>query len=403
MQAESTINSGPSAGHTVRIVLAAIVVQLTLGTVYGWSVFVKPLMEANGWSRSNVTLAFSLAIFFLGIGAFLAGRKADRNPRQVAILGGLMLGSGILLAGYAVGLKSLALLYLGYGVLGGLGMGMGYLVPITVAIKWVPHRRGFISGLVVMGFGAGAVIIGTAGPGLIGHFGAGKTLMGMGLTFVILCSLAGQFLANPPSYAPKSASPDTDVALASLLRRREFRILWGMLFLNVVPGIALISQASPMAREMQALTPERAGTLVAVIAVFNGLGRVFWSSLSDVIGRRTVFLVMYAGQIAAFAALPFMPNVWWFGLLCSYILLCYGGGFGTMPAFTADLFGPHAVGRVYGPILTAWSAAGLASPLLYAFLREKTGAYHWPLYLTAGLLALACILPAWPDAARRKG
>lgn len=394
MEADSPVNSRPSSGSVVRIILAAVMIQLCLGTVYGWSVFVKPLMAANDWSQTQVTLTFSLAICFLGIGAFLIGPRADRDPRRVAILGGLLFGAGHLLAGCAVGAGSLIPLYLSYGVLGGLGMGLSYLVPISVAIKWVPQRRGFISGVIVMGFGAGAVLTGMAGPWLIGQFGVGRTLMGMGVVFALVCGLAGSLLVNPPSCSPTCHSGAGDaLSLRRILGQGKFWALWGMLFFNVSAGIALISQASPMAQNMHHLSEAAAGALVAGIAVFNGLGRVFWSSLSDKVGRRTVFLIMYASQILAFIALPSVPSAWLFTILCSYILLCYGGGFGTMPAFTADLFGSAAVGRVYGPVLTAWSAAGVAGPVLYAILRQQTQGYRLPLYMTAGILVVACVLP----------
>ncbi len=373
------------------VILAAILIQLALGSVYGWSVYVNPLWETCRWTKPQVTLAFSLSICFLGIGAFLVGPRADRHPRLIAALGGAIFGLGHLLAGIAVEYHHLILLYLGYGVLAGAGMGMAYLVPIAVAIKWVPHRRGFISGLVVMGFGAGAVTVGMAAPGIIVRIGPGKMLLGLGLIFTFICTLAGNLLTNPPGYVPKPAG--SDLHLKTVLRRREFWALWGMLFFNVCAGIAIISQASPMAQEMHKLSARAAGSLVAIIALFNGLGRLFWSSVSDKTGRPFVFLFMYLTQIIAFIALPFAPNVWLFGLLCGYILLCYGGGFGTMPAFTADLFGHESVGRIYGPLLTAWSAAGLLSPLLFAFLRQKTAGYTTALFLTAALLALACALP----------
>jgi MFS transporter, OFA family, oxalate/formate antiporter len=386
-----TTGNNPPTGKAVKVILAAILIQLALGSVYGWSVFVNPLRDACQWTKPQVTLAFSLAICFLGIGAFLVGPRADRHPRLIAVLGGAIFGIGNLLAGVAVQYHHLNLLYLSYGVLAGFGMGMAYLVPIAVAIKWVPHRRGFIGGLVVMGFGAGAVTVGMVAPVIIAKIGPGKTLLGLGLIFTVVCTLAGFLLVNPPGYVPKPAG--SDLHLKTLLRRREFWALWGMLFFNICAGIAIISQASPMAQDMHKLSVRAAGSLVAIIAVFNGLGRVFWSGVSDKTGRPFVFLVMYLTQIVAFVALPFAPNIWIFGLLCCYILLCYGGGFGTMPAFTADLFGHESVGRVYGPILTAWSAAGLAGPLLYAFLREKTHGYNTALFLTAALFVLACGLP----------
>ncbi|NLX04744.1 MAG: OFA family MFS transporter [Phycisphaerae bacterium] len=389
---------GSGAG-ILQVTFAAVVMQLCLGTVYGWSVFVNPLMEQHHWGRPQVVLAFSLAIAGIGIGAFLVSARADRHPRQVATLGGLMFGIGTVLAGLAVQAGNLVLLYIGYGLLGGVGIGLAYLTPIAVAIKWAPHRRGLVSGLVVMGFGAGAFIIGKIAPGLIDSIGSGMTLIGLGLAFTVVCTAMGLLMRNPPSYTPKEAK--WSLIPREALGRGEFWILWGMLFLNVCAGIALISQAASMFQDLHEVTAAQAGLLVSAIAICNGLGRMFWSAVSEKTGRPAVFLFMFISQTGLFVLLPQISSAWLFAVVCCYIILCYGGGFGTMPAFTADLFGSDQVGRVYGPMLTAWSAAGVVGPMLYAGILETSAArglaadygYSISMCITAGLLLAACALP----------
>jgi len=285
-------------------------------------------------------------------------------------------------------------LCLGYGVLGGFGIGLGYLTPIAVAIKWAPRVRGFIGGVVVLGFGAGALIVFNVAPRFVKdpNVGPGWVLVTMGAVFTVLCTAMGLMMRNPPHYQPKPAGTHGLVPWDAI-SRWDFWALWTMFFLNICAGISLISAIVPMAKEIQGAKPAVAAVVAAAASLCNGLGRMFWSTVSDWIGRPAVFFIMFVSQVIVFAALSRLPGIWPFGAACCYILLCYGGGFGTMPAFTADIFGHESVGRVYGPMLTAWSAGGVVGPIIYAALREQTQSYVQPLYITAAALAISAILP----------
>jgi MFS transporter, OFA family, oxalate/formate antiporter len=378
----------------IMVVIAAVIFEFCLGTFYAWSVFAKPLMGLHHWDKTQVTWPMGLCAFFTGLWAFLIGTKADRYPKAVGAIGALLWGVGLLLGGYGAQHGNLLLLSLGYGVIGGSGIGLGYITGIAVALKWVPHRRGFISGLVIMSFGAGGMIVSKLAPALIIKHGPGLVLCGMGVLFLIVGMVSGLVLTNPPGFKPKD-QPSGILSLipTEVLGTWSFWALWIMVFINVYAGFAIISQASPMAQDLAGLTPAGAGTLVMVMLLGNGLGRIIWSSLSDKIGRRPTLVLIFSTLVVIFALLVHIHNAWLLGAFFTYIVLCYGGIFGTMPAFTADIFGTGQMGRVYGPVLTAIAAGGLLGPIIYSKLRESTGGYTIPLYIIAGALVLAAILP----------
>ena len=375
----------------IQILIPSILIQVCLGTVYGWSIFSKPLMALHGWSHYQVTIPFSIAIGMIGLSACFTGCLADSNPRRVAMIGGVLFGLGMLLAGIAIKIGSLILLYVGYGFISGCGIGLGYLVPIAVSVKWMPNYRGLVGGLVVMGFGAGAMLMGFFGPGLISKIGPDGLLSWSGLIFLVVITFLGSCLKNPDGYEKKTF--EDDEKLSSILFSKEFVFLWLMMFLNVCAGIALISQAYTMGQELYSMTAASAGILVAALGLFNAIGRVFWPTVSEKIGRQKVFLTLFLTQGILFILIPFLPGTILFSIASCYVLLCYGGGFGTMPAQTADIFGTRRMGKIYGPILTAWSAAGIASPMFYSLLREATGVFKWQFFLTAAVLVPAMILP----------
>jgi len=384
-----------------NIVIAALVMQLCLGTVYTWSVFKKPIMAAHGWSDTQSTLAFTIAIAVLGVSAAFGGRLVDRKgPKLVATIAGMLFGLGILLSGAAESLGSLIGLYLTYGLIAGIGMGFGYVTPITILVRWFPDKRGLITGLAVMGFGAGGSVMGQIAPILIESRGVPITFYVFGAAFLILVTGAAQFYSNPPEgWSPEGFTPAQHKAAAGMaadlstaLRMPQFYVLWSLLFLNVTAGIALISQASPMAQEATKISAVAAGTLILVMLIFNGLGRLFWAALSDKLGRKTVFLIIFASQVVVFAILPQVTNILVFAIIACYILLCYGGGFGTMPAYTADTFGTKHMGSIYGWILTAWSAAGVLGPMVMSYIRQTTESFGPALYMASGLLALGFVL-----------
>lgn len=385
-----------------RIVAAAIVMQLALGAVYGWSVFVNPLMSQYGWTRSEVSLAFTLAIFFLGVGTIVGGLLQDRKgPRLVATIAGILYGLGYLLTAVA---DSLPLLYLSYGVIGGVAMGMGYIVPVAVLVKWFPDKRGLITGLAVFGYGAGALVMSPVAARLIETWGLSQTFTLLGAVYLVMVTGAAQFYRNPPpgwsppgwqpSQQERASRTNRDFTVKEALKTRQFWMMFTILFLNISAGIMIISQASPMGQEIIGLDPvQSAAIVVGTLSLFNAFGRIFWAAVSDWIGRRQVFVTMFLLQAPLFFLLPHLNGILLFVSATALIALCYGGGFATMPSFCADTFGTKNVGGIYGWMLLAWGLAAIPSPLMVARIRELTDTYTPALYTIALVMVAASLLP----------
>jgi MFS transporter, OFA family, oxalate/formate antiporter len=379
-----------------------VLIQLALGSVYAWSVFRDPLMKKFGWSISEVTWAFSIAILVLGFAAFLGGLWMSRvGPRTVGIAAGICYGLGVASASLSAG--RIWVLYLGYGVLGGLGLGLGYIVPVATLVKWFPDRRGFITGLAVAGFGAGALLTAPLAATLILQVGVMQTLAILGIAYLIMVVAGASVMQNPPDgWAPEGWHPSAkkqsqrgtpEFALQEALSTWQWYALWAILFLNVTAGISIISQAAPMAKEISGVPPLVAAGMVGIISIANGAGRLLWAWLSDAIGRRNVFFIMFLVQAALFFLMPSQREFTILVTLCFIVLSCYGGGFGTMPAFAADLFGPRWIGSIYGLMLTAWGFAGVFGPLLTARIREVTGSYSGALTIIACVMLVSSLLP----------
>ena len=384
------------------IAAAGIVMQVALGAVYAWSVFRIPLTRTFGWTISEVTLTFTIAIFVLGFAAFGGGLWMRRaGPRTVALTAGVLYGLGVFLASFAGG--RLWWLYCSYGVMGGVGLGLGYIVPVATLVKWFPDKRGLITGVAVTGFGAGALITAPIATGLIATLGALETFAILGIVYLIAVTGGALFMQSPPDgyrppgWTPAAAQRNQRAAraytLPEAMRSWQWYGLWTLLFLNTTAGIAIISQAAPMAQEMTNVGAADAARMVGIISIANGAGRLLWAWLSDFIGRRSVFLLMFPLQAVIFWLLPSVQSLPAFTALAVLVLLCYGGGFGTMPAFTADYFGAENVGSIYGLMLTAWGLAGVLGPTLIASLRESRGRYNEALYLIAGLMLASTIIP----------
>ena len=385
------------------IAAAGVVMQIALGAVYAWSVFRIPLTSVSGWTISEVTLTFTIAIFVLGFAAFAGGVwMRHAGPKRVALSAGLLYGLGVFLASFSEG--RLSWLYGSYGLMGGIGLGLGYIVPVATLVKWFPDRRGMITGTAVTGFGAGALLTAPIATRLIAQVGPFRTFAILGIAYLIAVTVAASFMQNPPAgyrpsgWTPTAAQQTQQAArshtLADALRTWQWYGLWMLLFLNTTAGIAIISQAAPMAEEITRVTAAQAAGMIGIISIANGAGRFFWAWLSDVIGRRSVFLMMFPMQAVVFALLPSVGSFTLFTALLCAVLLCYGGGFGTLPAFAADYFGSEHVGPIYGLILTAWSFAGVLGPTLIAALRESTGRYDAALYAIAGLMLVSTLIPA---------
>jgi OFA family oxalate/formate antiporter-like MFS transporter len=378
--------------------------QICLGAVYGWSIFVKPLIATEHWTLTQVSLNFTLAVGFLGIGTIIGGLWQDKvGPRLVATVGGIIYGLGYIVASFAVRNGSLNGLYLGYGFLAGIGMGMGYITPVATLVKWFPDKRGLMTGVAVAGYGAGALIMSPIAARLIASRGIPATFLYLGVVYMILVVAAAQFYKNPPEgwrlegWQPTSAvakaASKVDFTVNEAMHTWQFWLLWFMLFLNVSAGIMIISQASPMAQQLAGLTPIQAAGMVGLISIFNGVGRVFWAWVSDFIGRSRVFLILYAVQAVIFFMLPRTHNVTMLTIEFAIIGLCYGGGFGVMPSFTADFFGSKYMGGIYGWILLAWGAGAAPSPILIARVRQQTGSYTQAIYVIAIVMLVSIVLP----------
>lgn len=388
------------------IAVAAVLMQLCLGAAYGWSVFKIPLMKTEHWSETSVQLNFTLAILFLGVGTVIGGLWQDRvGPRKVATVAGVLYGIGYLLAGWGSAQHSLTTIYWGYGVLSGIGMGMGYITPVATLVKWFPDKRGLMTGVAVCGYGAGALVMAPiAAPTIVSH-GVAYTFAAFGIAYLIVVIIAAQFYANPPQgWRPAGWQPTSAVAKAAstyefTVREAastwQFYLLWAMLFLNVSAGIMIISQASPMAqsKEFVGMTAIQAAGMVGLISIFNGLGRVFWAWVSDMIGRARVYFLLYAIQAVIFFALTSIHNATVFSIAFAIIGLCYGGGFGTMPSFTADFFGAKYMGGIYGWVLLAWGAAAIPSPIMIARLHQTTGVFSTSVHIIAIVMVCSLVLP----------
>ncbi len=379
------------------VAVMGTLLQLCLGTVYAWSYFQKPLVTSFNWSNTQAAWAFSLAIFFIGFSAAWGGMNLDKyGPKKLAILGAALYGLGWILGGFALSRQSLVLLYLGYGIVGGSGLGLGYVTPVATVAKWFPDKKGLVTGMVIMGFGFGALVLSKViAPVLVASFGfhaAGlvKLFYVIGIILLICGVIAGAFMQNPPQgFVPQGYTPPAATTAArqqqqtltagDCLKSPRFIFMWLIFFCNITAGIMFIGFQSPMLQDLLKIqSPEMTtaalaaagATLIAISSIFNGIGRFFWGSLSDKIGRSQTFRLILGSQLLVFATLIFVKQPVIFGILVCYVLLCYGGGFGSMPSFVLDTFGTSLMPVVYGTILSAWSLAGIAGPQAVAFIKD---------------------------------
>lgn len=395
-------NPNPTRGRW-WIVVAAVLVQLALGAVYAWSVFNKPLQEQFGWSKSETVLPFEVAIGAIFIGSLVGGRIQDRyGPRPVAFGGVALYSVGIMLASLVSAPGDLWLLVLTYGALGGIGLGAAYITPIAMLAKWFPDRRGLITGIAVAGFGFGAVVTAPVAKALLGNTDDKPSVfLPLGIAYLIAGVVGAVFFRNPPAgyevpgFVPASsghAVAGTKVyTLPEALRTRQWYLLTAILTLNVTCGIGFISQASDAAQDIAGVTAATAATMVGILGLCNGGGRVFWAWLSDRIGRMQAFLGMLGLQAICFFILPFAAAFAVFCILAALIYLAYGGGFGTMPATAADYYGTPNAGGIYGAMIVAWSIGGVVGPLLTAALYEANGNSYTVAFIVLAVIALVSL------------
>jgi MFS transporter, OFA family, oxalate/formate antiporter len=385
------------------IAASAVGIHISIGSVYAWSVFTKPLEEQFGWDLTAISWTFSIAILFLGLSAAFLGHFVEKfGPRKAGMLAASFFGVGITGSGLAIMLESLPLLYLFYGALGGIGLGVGYIAPVSTLVKWFPDRRGLATGLAIMGFGFAALISSPIMQALIQSVGIANTFFILGISYFIIMMASSLYLAPPKAgWMPAGFKEQVDggkkvvkkdlsqLTANEAIKTKRFYYLWVMLFINITCGIAIISAASPLAQESIGLTAVAAAALVGVLGAFNGLGRIGWASVSDFIGRPNTYTIFFAIQLVAFPLLPHVSNPLLFQILLAVIYTCYGGGFAAIPAYIGDLFGTKQLGAIHGYILTAWAAAGLAGPLFASWIREATGSYTQSLTVFAFMFAIA--------------
>ena len=388
------------------LVVAAVLVQLAIGAVYAWSVFNKPLQDEFGWSKAEAVLPFEVAIGTIFIGSLIGGRIQDRTgPRPVALGGGLLYSAGIMLASLVSSSDQLWLLVLTYGVMGGIGLGAVYITPIAMLVKWFPERRGLITGIAVAGFGFGAVITAPVAKALLAGTGHKPgVFFPLGVGYLVAVLLGATFFRNPPEgYKVPGWEPGTGgravagtrvYTLSEALRTKQWYLLTAILALNVTCGIGFISQASDSAQAVAGVTATTAATMVGILGLFNGGGRIGWAWLSDHTGRMVAFVGMLGLQAVCFFLLPHARPFALFAILAALVYLAYGGGFGTMPATAADFFGTPNAGAVYGAMIVAWSIGGVVGPFLTAVLYEASGnSYTLPFTVLAVVALVSMVLP----------
>ncbi|MCW2726990.1 MAG: transporter [Frankiales bacterium] len=408
MAQTSAQTDNPTRGRW-GIVVAALLLQFSIGAVYAWSVFAKALQKAPDFHLSKVEAAtpFEVTIGMIFIGTYIGGRIQDKKgPRMVALVGGVLYGIGTIGASFAHGHSDLPLLIATYGVISGFGLGVAYIVPIAMLQKWFPDKRGLITGLAVGGFGFGAVLTSPVAQRLIDSEPNQPTraFLPLGIAYLIMSVIGSFFFRNPPEgYTVPGWQPATegrvvgtgrDYTPGEALRTPQWYLLMLILALNTAAGISLISQAAASATDIAGYTAGAAAGAVAIFALFNGAGRIVWAALSDKTGRMVAFGLMLGLQAVCFLLLPHAHSAGLFFVLGAIIYLCYGGGFGTMPATAGDYFGVKNAGAIYGAMIVAWSIGGVVGPQIAATLIGSDKNYVLA-YTTIGVIAfLALILPA---------
>ena len=390
------------------IVIAALLLQFSIGAVYAWSVFSSALKKPDAMALTNpeASLPFTVTIGMIFIGSYIGGRIQDKvGPRPVALAGGIIYAIGCIIASFALSHDNtqLWLLILGYGVISGFGLGFAYIVPIAMLQKWFPDKRGLITGLAVAGFGFGAVLTAPVANWLIGMSPTepNRAFLPLGIGYLVLALVGASFFRNPPAgysvpgWVPATTGRTRDSAKqfteGEALRAPQWYLLAAILTLNVTVGIALIAQASSSAIDIAGYSVAGAAALVGVLALFNGGGRIFWAWVSGFTGRMTAFGLMLGLQGVCLLIIPYANNAVLFFILAAIIYLCYGGGFGTMPATAGDFFGVKHAGAIYGLMIVGWSLGGIIGPPIIAALIGADKDYTLG-YTVIGIIALVSLI-----------
>lgn len=439
----------PSGYNRWKVPIAALAIHLCIGQIYAFSVFNKPLtrligiteQSAEDWQLTSIGWVFTIALFFLGAAAAVFGKWMERvGPRKAMFVSALCFSGGFLISALGIHFHQIGLLYLGSGFIGGIGLGIGYISPVSTLIKWFPDRPGMATGMAIMGFGGGAMIASPLSVFLMDNFSS-PTSIGVAPTFAVMgvlylaIMMFGAFIVKVPqeSWAPEGFTPKAEsenrmisshhVLADVAIKTPQFYLLFGVLMLNVTAGIGVLGQASVMIQELfseesvgseKAITASEAAAFVGLLSLFNMLGRFFWSSISDKIGRKNTYTTFFLLGIVLYALVPTVGSsgsIVLFAAAFAVILSMYGGGFATIPAYLRDLFGTRQVGAIHGRLLLAWSMAAIIGPVLINYMREyqietvglpKAEVYSTTMYVMAGLLVigLVCNLAVKPVEAK---
>ena len=417
---------------------AALAIHLAIGQAYAFSVFNKPLgalisgdvtkPAPDDWTALQIGITFSIAIVLLGLSAAVFGKWLERvGPRKAMLASSLCFGGGFLIGSLGIHLHSLALLYFGYGFVGGIGLCIGYISPVSTLIKWFPDRKGVATGMAIMGFGGGAMIGSPLANNLMTHFkasspmGVAPTFIVMGVIYLIFMQFGVWSIRVPADdWKPAGYVPSTEhsglittanVSADNAIKTPQFWMLWVVLLCNVTAGIGVLETASPLIQETfsdaamgagRGVTAAVAAGFVGLLSLFNLLGRFFWSSASDKLGRKVAYGIYFGLGILLYAFIPTLGHnlqLTLFVVVACVIITMYGGGFATAPAYLSDLFGKYQVGAIHGRLLTAWSTAGVLGPLIVHKLSDSrkaagfsgAAAYQTVFYTMAGLLVVGFI------------
>jgi MFS family permease len=420
-QPTQAVRSTPATSSSRWFIpIAAVAIHICIGSVYAWSTFNRPihaLFPGDPWWFSPPYITFSTAIIILGLSAAFGGPWVERRgPRVAATVAAVLFGAGLVIGGIGLATKHSLLVLLGMGVVGGMGCGIGYIAPVSTLVKWFPDRRGMATGMAIMGFGGGAFLAGYLNVYFMDRIGVAKTIMALGVVYFVIMMVGALLIRRPPeNWLPEGWTPparrnkmitDQHFSRNEALGTVQFYLLWAILFINVTAGIGILAQASPMMQDMFQKTALQAAAVVSLISLFNAGGRFFWASFSDYIGRRNTYAVFFVVQAILFLLIPGMAGrgEWAiFETALFIVFTMYGGGFATIPAFLADMFGAQNVGAIHGVLLTSWSAAAIAGPVIITELSNRAKAnlapggskihiYDLPLEVLAGLLAVGLVL-----------
>ena len=400
------------------IPIAALSIHLCIGQIYAFSVFNEPLKN-EGWKLTELGWIFTLALFFLGASAAVFGKWVERvGPRKTMLVAAMCFSSGFMISAFGIHIHNIWLLYLGSGLIGGIGLGLGYISPVSTLIKWFPDRPGMATGMAIMGFGGGAMIASPLSVWLMERYSSASSTNGLMECFLTLgciylaLMIFGSIIVKIPDqeWKPKGFVLSEDasnkmittanVLADTAIKTPQFRLLFLVLMLNVTAGIGVLSQADVMVKEIFEINKIEAASFVALLSLFNMIGRFIWSSLSDYIGRKNTYSIFFVLGMLLYIMVPFTGSMLLFSIAFSIILSMYGGGFATIPAYLKDMFGNKQVGAIHGRLLLAWSFAAILGPVTINYLREyqlevlnmpKAEVYNITMYLMAGLLLIGLI------------